>query len=50
MMVSYAQDAEDVLLQRVFPRDYWGFYIRTWLAERETPTTLAWLAISVTQG
>jgi FkbM family methyltransferase len=27
MMVSYAQDAEDVLLQRVFPRDYRGFYI-----------------------
>jgi FkbM family methyltransferase len=27
MMVSYAQEAEDVLLQRVFPRDYRGFYI-----------------------
>jgi FkbM family methyltransferase len=27
MIVSYAQDAEDVLLQRVFPRDYRGFYI-----------------------
>jgi FkbM family methyltransferase len=27
MMVSYAQDAEDVMLQRVFPRDHRGFYI-----------------------
>ena len=27
MMVSYAQDAEDVMLQRVFPRDYRGFYV-----------------------
>jgi FkbM family methyltransferase len=27
MMVSYAQDVEDVMLQRVFPRDYCGFYI-----------------------
>jgi len=27
MMVSYAQDAEDVMLQRAFPRDYRGFYI-----------------------
>ncbi len=26
-MVSYAQDAEDVLLKRVFPQDYQGFYI-----------------------
>ena len=27
MMVSYAQDVEDVMLQRAFPRDYRGFYI-----------------------
>jgi FkbM family methyltransferase len=27
MMVSYAQDAEDVMLQRAFPRDHQGFYI-----------------------
>jgi FkbM family methyltransferase len=27
MMVSYAQDVEDVMLQRIFPRDYHGFYI-----------------------
>jgi FkbM family methyltransferase len=27
MMVSYAQDAEDVMLQRAFPRDYRGFYV-----------------------
>jgi len=26
-MVSYAQDVEDVMLQRAFPRDYRGFYI-----------------------
>lgn len=27
MMVSYAQDAEDVLLQRAFPWKHRGFYI-----------------------
>jgi FkbM family methyltransferase len=27
MMVSYAQDVEDVMLQRAFARDYRGFYI-----------------------
>ncbi len=27
MMISYAQNAEDVLLDRLFPRDYRGFYV-----------------------
>ena len=27
MMITYAQNREDVLLQRVFPKDHEGFYI-----------------------
>ena len=36
MMVSYAQDVEDVMLQRAFPRDYRGFYIDAGEATRSS--------------